>query len=103
MRDREIKSARIRERMREARVLYPDVVVDSVQLDSVEPVYNLEVDGTHCFSVFGGVIIHNCMDAMRYAMTDESVGTTAVSSPQQKIESEEQRLRAYIKRRTGSM
>ena len=29
-------------------------------------VYNLEVDGTHCFVVNGGIIVHNCMDAARY-------------------------------------
>ncbi len=30
-------------------------------------VYNLEVPGLHCFIVNGGVVIHNCMDAIRYA------------------------------------
>ena len=29
-------------------------------------VYNMEVDGTHCFAVNGGIIVHNCMDAVRY-------------------------------------
>lgn len=29
-------------------------------------VYNMEVLGTHCFAVNGGLIVHNCMDAMRY-------------------------------------
>lgn len=31
----------------------------------VEPVYNMEVEDTHCFAA-NGLIIHNCMDAMRY-------------------------------------
>ena len=31
-----------------------------------EPVFNMEVDGTHCFSVNGGAIVHNCMDDIRY-------------------------------------
>lgn len=26
----------------------------------------MEVDGTHCFAVNGGIIVHNCMDALRY-------------------------------------
>lgn len=29
-------------------------------------VYNLEVADTHCFSVNGGIVVHNCMDALRY-------------------------------------
>lgn len=33
-------------------------------------VYNMEVDAHHNFSVNGGLIVHNCMDAMRYAMQD---------------------------------
>lgn len=31
-----------------------------------QPVYNMEVDEYHNFSVNGGVIVHNCMDATRY-------------------------------------
>ena len=30
-----------------------------------EPVYNLEVENTHCFSVEGGILVHNCYDAIR--------------------------------------
>ena len=30
------------------------------------PVYNMEVDEYHNFSVNGGIIVHNCMDATRY-------------------------------------
>ncbi len=32
-----------------------------------EPVYNLEVDNYHNFSVCNGLIVHNCIDAVRYA------------------------------------
>lgn len=32
-----------------------------------EPVYNLEVDNYHNFSVCNGIIVHNCIDAVRYA------------------------------------
>ena len=31
-----------------------------------EDVYNMEVIGTHNFAVNGGVIVHNCMDDIRY-------------------------------------
>lgn len=34
--------------------------------DGEEDVYNMEVDGTHCFAVNGGLIVHNCMDSTRY-------------------------------------
>jgi hypothetical protein len=30
-------------------------------------VFNLEVEGTHCFAVSGGLIVHNCADESRYA------------------------------------
>jgi hypothetical protein len=29
-------------------------------------VYNMEVDDNHNFSIEGGLIVHNCMDATRY-------------------------------------
>lgn len=32
-----------------------------------EPVYDLYVKKTHCFSVNGGLIVHNC-DSIRYGM-----------------------------------
>ena len=32
-----------------------------------EPVYDLYVKTTHCFSVNGGLIVHNC-DSLRYGM-----------------------------------
>lgn len=35
-------------------------------------VYNMEVAGCHNFAVNGGLVVHNCMDAMRYAMEDMS-------------------------------
>ena len=33
-----------------------------------EPVYNMEVDEVHNFSVNGGIIVHNCADALRYGV-----------------------------------
>lgn len=38
----------------------------SVNLLGEQPVYNMEVDEYHNFSVDGGIIVHNCMDATRY-------------------------------------
>lgn len=32
-----------------------------------EPVYNMEVDKYHNYSVCDGLIVHNCIDAVRYA------------------------------------
>jgi hypothetical protein len=34
-------------------------------------VYNMEVEGCHNFSVNGGLIVHNCIDAVRYACEDD--------------------------------
>jgi hypothetical protein len=42
------------------------VKVVAVEADGCEDVYNMEVDGTHCFAVNGGLIVHNCMDEIRY-------------------------------------
>jgi len=33
-----------------------------------QPVYNMEVEEAHHFGVNGGMIVHNCMDACRYAI-----------------------------------
>ena len=35
-------------------------------LDGYEDVYNMEVEDNHNFAVNGGLIVHNCMDSMRY-------------------------------------
>ena len=42
------------------------VSVDKVEIEPNEDVYNMEVIGTHNFAVNGGVIVHNCMDDIRY-------------------------------------
>ena len=42
------------------------VSVDKVECEPNEDVYNMEVIGTHNFAVNGGVIVHNCMDDIRY-------------------------------------
>jgi hypothetical protein len=33
-----------------------------------EPVYNLEVDNTHCFAIQGGIIVHNSFDSGTYGI-----------------------------------
>lgn len=57
--------------MQKQNVVQSDAHVSYVPLASVKPcgkapVYNMEVDDYHNFSVNGGIIVHNCMDAVRY-------------------------------------
>ncbi len=40
--------------------------VEKMEQEPNEDVYNMEVIGTHNFAVNGGVIVHNCMDDVRY-------------------------------------
>jgi phage terminase large subunit len=40
--------------------------VASVVKRGVAPVYNLEVEDTHTFLIAGGLVTHNCWDAIRY-------------------------------------
>ena len=42
------------------------VGISKIEIEPNEDVYNMEVIGTHNFSVNGGVIVHNCMDDVRY-------------------------------------
>ena len=42
------------------------VGIAKIEIVPNEDVYNMEVIGTHNFSVNGGVIVHNCMDDIRY-------------------------------------
>lgn len=44
------------------------VKVKAIKFAGYEDVYNMEVDDHHNFSVNGGFIVHNCMDALRYAV-----------------------------------
>lgn len=45
-------------------------------LDGVENVYNMEVEENHNFAVNGGLIVHNCMDNIRYF-----VATSGIAAP----------------------
>ena len=58
----------------EEKVTDGQITVEDIQ-DSVEKVlyeagyadvYNMEVEGNHNFAINGGLIVHNCMDSMRY-------------------------------------
>ena len=42
------------------------VGVAKIEIEPNEDVYNMEVMGTHNFAVNGGIIVHNCMDEIRY-------------------------------------
>lgn len=42
------------------------VGIKQIELDGFEDVYNMEVEGNHNFAVNGGLIVHNCADAIRY-------------------------------------
>ena len=42
------------------------VGVAKIEIEPNKDVYNMEVMGTHNFAVNGGVIVHNCMDDIRY-------------------------------------
>ena len=49
-----------------------------IKVKSIKPigrhdVYNMEVDKYHNFSVNGGIIVHNCIDSIRYA-TEQVAG-----------------------------
>ena len=42
------------------------VGVAKIEIEPSEDGYNMEVIGTHNFAVNCGVIVHNCMDDIRY-------------------------------------
>ena len=42
------------------------VGISSIKECGHQDVYNMEVKGHHNFSICGGFIVHNCMDAIRY-------------------------------------
>ena len=48
--------------------------VKSIRYIGKQDVYNMEVRGHHNFSVNGGLIVHNSIDATRYALEDDMIG-----------------------------
>ncbi|RTK92967.1 MAG: hypothetical protein EKK64_10950 [Neisseriaceae bacterium] len=45
------------------------VKVKRIKKISPQPVYNMEVEKVQNFSINSGLIVHNCWDAIRYALT----------------------------------
>ena len=51
------------------------VQINFVQLESItklknEDVFNMEVEENHNFVINDGLIVHNCIDSIRYALED---------------------------------
>lgn len=40
-----------------------------------QDVYNMEVDTTHNLVIDNGIVAHNCIDSLRYSLTDIKKGT----------------------------
>lgn len=47
--------------------------IKSISKADAEDVYNMEVDDNHNFAIADGLIVHNCMDAMRYFVNTENL------------------------------
>ena len=46
------------------------VKIKKIEKIANEDVYNMEVNKHHNFAINGGYIVHNCMDAARYAVSE---------------------------------
>lgn len=57
--------------------------IESIEYDGTEDVYNMEVADNHNFAVNGGLIVHNCMDNIRYF-----VATSGIADPKTKYQAE---------------
>ena len=52
----------------------PLVGVKSIEImPQREDVYNMEVAGVHNFAVNGGIVVHNCMDCIRYFVQTKEI------------------------------
>ena len=49
------------------------VGIKKIEVVGREDVYNMEVEDNHNFAINGGLIVHNCMDAMRYFVKTEKL------------------------------
>ena len=49
------------------------VGIKAVRKIGTADVYNMEVEDNHNFAIEGGMIVHNCMDAMRYFVKTEKL------------------------------
>jgi hypothetical protein len=52
--------------------------IKSIRYIGKQDVYNMEVRGHHNFSVNGGLIVHNSIDAIRYALEDAMAGVNTI-------------------------
>ena len=52
--------------------------VVAIEFDGYEDVYNMEVEDNHNFAVNGGLVVHNCMDSMRYFVRTKHVAPTEI-------------------------
>lgn len=50
--------------------------VKTIRYIGRQDVYNMEVKDHHNFSVNGGLIVHNSIDATRYSLSEDMVQTT---------------------------
>lgn len=53
--------------------------VKSVKCIGKADVYNMEVEEHHNFAVNGGLIVHNCIDSLRYALETEALAKRATT------------------------
>lgn len=56
---------------------YELIGIKSITPIGYEDVYNMEVEDFHNFAIEDGLIVHNCIDAFRYAC--ESIGESTFS------------------------
>ena len=49
------------------------VGIKAIRKIGTADVYNMEVEDNHNFSIEGGLIVHNCMDAMRYFVMTKKI------------------------------
>ena len=52
-------------------------IATEINFIGYQDVYNMEVPGPHNFSVCGGLVVHNCYDALGYGILAYHVGQTA--------------------------
>ena len=50
----------------------PELII-SVRDAGYEDVYNMEVEDNHNFTIVGGLVVHNCMDAVRYFVKTKKI------------------------------
>jgi hypothetical protein len=60
------------------------VKIKSVEICGMSDVYNMEVEGHHNFSVNGGLIVHNCYDALGYGLISRHAPLSTVRKKEEK-------------------